>query len=98
MRRILVLVVLLLAAAPAAARAAATAASPTVKLVVEKAAGDRDPIALSGEHFRVRVIVTPYVAGQTVTVRIQRSASKLRVKQLAVVQPAGATAGQALIG
>ena len=99
MRRLLALVPLLLAAAPAAAQAATpTTAAPTIKLVVEKAGGDRDPIALSGERFRVRVIVTPYVPGQTVTVRIERGASKLRVKQLAIVQPQGATAGQALIG
>ncbi|HZO36010.1 MAG TPA: L,D-transpeptidase family protein [Solirubrobacteraceae bacterium] len=99
MRRALALVLLLAAAVPAAARAdAPTAATPTIKLVVEKAGGDRDPIALTGEHFRVRVIVTPYVPGQTVTVRVQRGASKLRVKQLAITRPAGATAGQALIG
>jgi lipoprotein-anchoring transpeptidase ErfK/SrfK len=99
MRRVLALALLSLAAAPAVARAAApTAVAPTIKLVVEKAGGDRDPIALAGERFRVRLIVTPYVPGQTVTVRIQRGESKLRVKRLAITQPSGATAGQALIG
>lgn len=99
MRRLLVLATLAPAVIPATAGAAeATPASPTIKLVVERASGDRAPIALRGERFRVRVVVTPYVAGQTVTVRFQRGASKLRVKQLAIQRPAGATAGQAVIG
>src|SRR6476469_4581559 len=106
MRRLLVLVPLSLAAFgpgfvawPAGAGAdEPPPATPSIKLVVEKASGDRDPIALRGERFRVRVIVTPFVPGQTVTIRFQRGASKLRVKQLAIEQPAGATAGQAVIG
>lgn len=99
MRLACALVLLFAAAVPTAAQAATpTAASPTIKLVVERTAGDRDPIALAGERFRVRVIVTPYVPGQTVVVRIQRGASKLRVKRLAIAQPAGASAGQALLG
>lgn len=98
MRRLLVLATLAPAVIPAAAGADATPASPTIKLVVERASGDRDPIALRGERFRVRVVVTPYVAGQAVTVRFQRGDRKLRVKQLAIQQPAGATAGQAVIG
>jgi peptidoglycan hydrolase-like protein with peptidoglycan-binding domain len=99
MRRVFVLVTVLLATASTAARAdTPTMAAPTIKLVVEKAAGDRDPIALAGQHFRVRVVVRPYVPGQTVTVRIKRGASTLRVKQLTILRPPGAIAGQALIG
>jgi hypothetical protein len=99
MRRALALSVLSIVAVPAAAHAQDPAgAPPTVKLVIERASGDADPLALQGERFRVRAIVRPYVAGQTITVRIQEGASKLLVRALSVVRPQGATAGQALLG
>lgn len=101
MRRVPFALSILPLAVPAAAGAAEappTAATPKASITIERASGDRDPIALRGERFRVRVVVAPYVPGQTVTIRVERGDSTLRVAQLSLRQPAGATAGQAVFG
>jgi len=100
MRRAIITLTLLVAAVPAATASAQTdpPKPATIKLVIEKAGGDVSPLALKGSKFRIRGIVKPYVPGQKVTVRVQRGASKLRVKQLTVTKPPGATAGQFLLG
>ena len=66
----------------------------TIQLVVERAGGDRAPVAARGGTLRIRGIVKPYVAGQSVTVRIGRGDSPLLTRRVAVRRPAGAKAGQ----
>jgi hypothetical protein len=87
--------VALWAAAPARAQ---TPPAPSIRLVVERAGAPGPLGVLVGARFRVRGIVTPYVPGQSVTVRFQRGASRLRVVTTPVYRPAGATAGQFLVG
>jgi hypothetical protein len=91
----------LLAAATLAAPAAAQdpAAAPpsgapegTMALKLERVNG-RHGAALSGTAVRVRGTVTPFVAGEKVTVRFFRGERKLRAKEV-TVQPGPEGAGQ----
>ncbi len=96
---------LYLVAAPAAAAAEAPAAAPggsaaagapalaptggAVKLVFEKVGGS-PPFALVGARIVVRGTVTPYVAGQTVTVGFFVDGRELAAKVASVLPAAGA--------
>jgi hypothetical protein len=87
-----------LAGVPAAAHAQAPpapTAAPSLKIVTERVGGARATI-LEGTRFRVRVIVKPFVAGQTVTVTMHRRGRTIVTKTLTVRQ--GHTAGQVLTG
>jgi len=71
---------------PAPAAAPAPAAVPAVAgrlaLRAERVGGGR--AVLAGARWRVRGTLTPYVAGQLVTVRFVRSGRRLKVKRVAV--------------
>lgn len=82
---------------PTPAAPAPTPAPATIRLVLERVNGARAEV-LPGARFRVRGIVEPYVPGQTVTVRFQRGAAKLRVVTVPVLLPPRATAGQFVVG
>jgi hypothetical protein len=51
-----------------------------------------DDVVLQGDRVRVRGVVTPYVPGQTVVVRLYRGRAKLAAKAVAV-KPAGPNGG-----
>jgi peptidoglycan hydrolase-like protein with peptidoglycan-binding domain len=83
---------LLLMAAPSAASAAQ---GPLLSLTPERVSGDR--VALAGQPWRVRVVLQPWVEGQTATVRFYRHGHKLRVVNVALhVSPTGKS-GMALV-
>ncbi|MGO9320378.1 MAG: L,D-transpeptidase [Solirubrobacteraceae bacterium] len=63
-----------------------------IRLVLRKVGGS-PPFALVGARIAVRGIVTPYVAGQTVTVSFYRDGRKLAVDAASVL-PVGNGAGQ----
>jgi len=73
LRRGLVAVFFLMAA-PSAASAAT---GPLLSLTPERVTGDR--LALARQPWRVRVVMQPWVEGQTATVRFYRHGHKLRV-------------------
>jgi peptidoglycan hydrolase-like protein with peptidoglycan-binding domain len=75
---------------------APTPAPGAIRLELQKVGGD--PVfALEGARIVVRGIVTPYVAGQTVTVSFYRDGRKLS-DQLASVLPVAGGAGQFRLG
>ncbi len=70
------LVLLLLLAAPSAASAAQ---GPLLSLTPERVTGSAsNRVALAGQPWRVRVVMQPWVEGQTATVRFYRHGHKLR--------------------
>jgi peptidoglycan hydrolase-like protein with peptidoglycan-binding domain len=86
------LVFLVLLAAPSAASAAQ---GPLLSLTPERVGGDR--VALASQPWRVRVVMQPWVAGQTATVRFYRHGHKLRAVNVALaVSPTGKS-GMALV-
>ena len=64
--------VLLMAAAPSAASAAT---GPLLSLTPERVGGDR--VTLAGQPWRVRVVLQPWVEGQTATVRFYRHGRRI---------------------
>lgn len=90
-----VLAAALAPAAGAAAEAPASAAAPaagSVKLALQRVGG-KPLLAMVGQRFVVRGVVTPYVAGQTVTVGFYLDARNVGVQTVGVM-PAGNGAGQ----
>jgi peptidoglycan hydrolase-like protein with peptidoglycan-binding domain len=55
------------------------------------------PTAITGRSFSVRIVLRPYVAGQTVTVRVYRGARKLAAHALTPQPVAGNTAAVATL-
>jgi peptidoglycan hydrolase-like protein with peptidoglycan-binding domain len=86
------LLVFLFMAAPSAASAAT---GPLLSLTPERVTGDR--LALAGQPWRVRVVMQPWVEGQTATVRFYRHGHKLRAVNVNLqVSPTGKS-GMALV-
>lgn len=100
MRRATVLLMALGIALPAQASAQApapvAAVQPKLALGLERVGGKR-LTALTGDRIRVRGTVAPFVAGQSITVRIYRDAQKVRDVQVAL-QPTAQGAGTFVIG
>ena len=60
----------------AAPSAASAATGPLLSLTPERVTSNR--LALAGQPWRVRVVMQPWVEGQTATVRFYRHGHKLR--------------------
>ena len=85
--------VLLMAAAPSAASAAS---GPLLSLTPERVGGDR--VTLAGQPWRVRVVMQPWVEGQTATVRFYRHGHKLRAVNVNLTMSKTGKSGMALVG
>ncbi len=83
----------LLLALPATA-SAQTRPEPTLKVSVSDVYGST---ALTGRSFTARVVMRPFVAGETVTLRLYRGSRKIRVKALTPKSVAGGAAGVATL-
>jgi peptidoglycan hydrolase-like protein with peptidoglycan-binding domain len=86
------LLVFLLMAAPSAASAAT---GPLLSLTPERVTGDR--LALAGQPWRVRVVMQPWVEGQTATVRFYRHGHKLRAVNVNLQMSPTGKSGMALV-
>jgi peptidoglycan hydrolase-like protein with peptidoglycan-binding domain len=86
------LLVFLLMAAPSAASAAT---GPLLSLTPERVTGNR--LALAGQPWRVRVVMQPWVEGQTATVRFYRHGHKLRAVNVNLQRSATGKSGMALV-
>ena len=84
--------VFFLMAAPSAASAAT---GPLLSLTPERVTGDR--LALAGQPWRVRVVMQPWVEGQTATVRFYRHGHKLRAVNVNLTMSATGKSGMALV-
>ncbi len=84
--------VFILMAAPSAASAAT---GPLLSLTPERVTGDR--LALAGQPWRVRVVMQPWVEGQTATVRFYRHGHKLRAVNVNLTMSATGRSGMALV-
>ncbi|WP_027005053.1 L,D-transpeptidase family protein [Conexibacter woesei] len=82
---------------PVPAPAPAPAARGTLSVTLEKVNG-RSAAILSGQRFRVRGTVRPYVAGQRVVVRFYRGDRKLASKAVTVKGRDGAASGSFVLG
>jgi L,D-transpeptidase catalytic domain/Putative peptidoglycan binding domain len=91
MRHGLVLSLLLLAA-PSAASAAQ---GPLLSLTPERVGGDR--VTLVGQPWRVRVVMQPWVEGQTATVRFYRHGRRLSAVPVALQRSPTGKSGMALV-
>ena len=77
------------------ASAAAETAEPTLTVSAKDTfAGG---VALTSRSFTARVVLRPYVEGETVTLRVYRNNRKIRVKRLTPKPVAGGTAGVATL-
>jgi peptidoglycan hydrolase-like protein with peptidoglycan-binding domain len=79
----------------AAPSAASAATGPLLSLTPERVTGDR--LALAGQPWRVRVVMQPWVEGQTATVRFYRHGHKLRVVNLNLTMSPTGKSGMALV-
>jgi peptidoglycan hydrolase-like protein with peptidoglycan-binding domain len=79
----------------AAPSAASAATGPLLSLTPERVTGDR--LALAGQPWRVRVVMQPWVEGQTATVRFYRHGHKLRVVNVNLQRSATGKSGMALV-
>jgi peptidoglycan hydrolase-like protein with peptidoglycan-binding domain len=86
------LLLLLFMAAPGAASAAE---GPLLSLTPERVTADR--LALAGQPWRVRVVMQPWVEGQTATVRFYRHGHKLRVVNVNLTMSPTGKSGMALV-
>ena len=86
------LLVFFLMVAPSAASAAT---GPLLSLTPERVTGDR--LALAGQPWRVRVVMQPWVEGQTATVRFYRHGHKLRVVNVNLKMSATGKSGMAVV-
>jgi peptidoglycan hydrolase-like protein with peptidoglycan-binding domain len=86
------LVVFLLMAAPSAASAAT---GPLLSLTPERVTGGR--LALAAQPWRVRVVMQPWVEGQTATVRFYRHGHKLRAVNVNLTMSKTGKSGMALV-
>jgi peptidoglycan hydrolase-like protein with peptidoglycan-binding domain len=85
-------VLLLLLAVPSGASAAQ---GPLLSLTPERVSGDR--VALASQPWRVRVVMQPWVQGQTATVRFYRHDHKLRAVNVALHVSRTGKSGMALV-
>jgi peptidoglycan hydrolase-like protein with peptidoglycan-binding domain len=90
-RRGLALVVVLMAA-PSAASAAT---GPLLSLTPERVSNGH--LALAGQPWRVRVVMQPWVEGQTATVRFYRHGHKLRVVNVNLTMSPTGRSGMAVV-
>jgi lipoprotein-anchoring transpeptidase ErfK/SrfK len=90
-RRALPLVVVLMAA-PSAASAAT---GPLLSLTPERVSNGH--LALAGQPWRVRVVMQPWVEGQTATVRFYRHGHKLRVVNVNLTMSPTGKSGMAVV-
>ncbi len=89
------LVLLLLLAAPSAASAAQ---GPLLSLTPERVTGSAsNRVALAGQPWRVRVVMQPWVEGQTATVRFYRHGHKLRAVNVNLTMSKTGKSGMALV-
>jgi lipoprotein-anchoring transpeptidase ErfK/SrfK len=79
----------------AAPSAASAAEGPLLSLTPERVTGDR--LALAGQPWRVRVVMQPWVEGQTATVRFYRHGHKLRVVNVNLTMSPTGKSGMALV-
>jgi peptidoglycan hydrolase-like protein with peptidoglycan-binding domain len=79
----------------AAPSAASAATGPLLSLTPERVTGDR--LALAGQPWRVRVVMQPWVEGQTATVRFYRHGHKLRVVNVNLTMSPTGKSGMALV-
>jgi peptidoglycan hydrolase-like protein with peptidoglycan-binding domain len=86
---------LVLLAAPSAASAAT---GPLLSLTPERVTGSAaNRVALAGQPWRVRLVMQPWVAGQTATVRFYRHGHKLRAVNVSLLQSSTGKSGYALV-
>jgi lipoprotein-anchoring transpeptidase ErfK/SrfK len=71
-------------------------ATGTLRVTLEKVNG-RSATILKGDRFRIRGMVKPYVAGQTVTVRFYRGERKVGARKVAI-QATGGSTGAFVLG
>src|SRR5215467_11273886 len=89
------LLLLILMAAPSAASAAQ---GPLLSLTPERVTGTAaNRVALAGQPWRVRLVMQPWVAGQTATVRFYRHGHKLRAVNVNLLMSSTGKSGYALI-
>jgi lipoprotein-anchoring transpeptidase ErfK/SrfK len=89
------LVLLVLLAAPSAASAAT---GPLLSLTPERVTGSAaNRVALAGQPWRVRLVMQPWVPGQTATVRFYRHGHKLRAVNVTLLQSSTGKSGYALV-
>src|SRR5919201_882524 len=89
------LVLLVLLAVPSAASAAQ---GPLLSITPERVTGTAaHRVALAGQPWRVRVIMQPWVPGQTATVRFYRHGHKLRAVNVNLLMSSTGKSGYALI-
>jgi lipoprotein-anchoring transpeptidase ErfK/SrfK len=89
------LLLLLFMAAPSAASAAT---GPLLSLTPERVSGNAaNRVALAGQPWRVRLVMQPWVAGQTATVRFYRHGHKLRAVNVSLLMSSTGKSGYALI-
>src|SRR5512132_1683347 len=89
------LLLFLLMAAPSAASAAT---GPLLSLTPERVSGNAsNRVALAGQPWRVRLVMQPWVAGQTATVRFYRHGHKLRAVNVSLLQSSTGKSGYALV-
>jgi lipoprotein-anchoring transpeptidase ErfK/SrfK len=86
------LLVFVLMAAPGAASAAT---GPLLSLTPERVTANR--LALAGQPWRVRVVMQPWVEGQTATVRFYRHGHKLRAVNVSLLASSTGKSGYALV-
>jgi lipoprotein-anchoring transpeptidase ErfK/SrfK len=86
------LLLLILMAAPSAASAAT---GPLLSLTPERVANGH--LALAGQPWRVRVVMQPWVEGQTATVRFYRHGHKLRAVNVSLLASSTGKSGYALV-
>ena len=85
-------------ALPAIAAAQAPPAAPKLSLTTEQVSkGAGRASALTGRTWRVRVVMTPYVAGQTATVSFYRGGRRLSQVPVALAPSSSGRAGFALV-
>jgi peptidoglycan hydrolase-like protein with peptidoglycan-binding domain len=89
------LLLLLLMAAPSAASAAT---GPLLSLTPERVTGNAaNRVALAGQPWRVRLVMQPWVPGQTATVRFYRHGHKLRAVNVSLLMSSTGKSGYALV-
>jgi lipoprotein-anchoring transpeptidase ErfK/SrfK len=89
------LALLVLLAVPSAASAAT---EPLLSLTPERVTGSAaHRVALAGQPWRVRIVMQPWVAGQTATVRFYRHGHKLRAVNVSLLQSSTGKSGYALV-
>jgi peptidoglycan hydrolase-like protein with peptidoglycan-binding domain len=98
LRRVLLVAALTGVAVPAAsAQVPAPPVPPTLTLTAERVGGKRATV-LTGNRFRIRGVVVPFVEGQTAVVRIYRHGRKLRAKKVALQRSASGKSGYFVTG